>query len=532
MALAQATRLGYTRPVRARTWRGETWKSAPETGIALEGAIRLNRTVTSRRHAPRFNRTRARLALSLCMVGLLVATVVGPFLPIHDAPLDQPAAAVFGALSGVHEYRPALAAVLPTSYTVEDGDNLFSIAFDLDSSVDALALANNLNDLDLLQVGQELVVPPPGSARQPADPGLTLTEVASSYRLNAEVLAIYNSIPPDHVDLPIAREALLFPPGSIPLALASGTQASERSLFGSIPFGAERPLEPFVYRVRPGDTLTDVAWRLGIDVDTIVNNNRNLANADRIRIGEELLVLPISGLLYKVRDGDTLEGIAERFRSDVEPILEFNSLADTSAIEVGMDLVLPGAGPAYAGPAMAGVARIAVPYRSQLDRTPWAGANCGPTALGMGLEALGIKMSSTELRRQVLNAQGIWGNNVGTLMDALAKVASSNGARPIGLFDGNRIAKWSLNDIREQISAGRPVIVQVRFRALPGRAGVRYYNDHYIILTGLSGDSFLYNDPLDSDGPGANRLMTAAQLDAAMNASDTRYAYAAFALAR
>jgi LysM repeat protein len=291
-------------------------------------------------------------------------------------------------------------------------------------------------------------------------------------------------------------------------------------------------MEPFVYRVRPGDTLTDVAWRLGIDVDTIVNNNGTLVDADLIRIGDELLVLPISGLLYHVKEGDTVAGIADRFQMDVGPILEFNSLDEDSAVEVGMDLILPGAGPAYAVPSQPGVSRIVVPYRSQLDGTPWAGANCGPTSLGMGLESLGIKVSSTELRREVLNAQGMWGNNVGTLMDALARVASSNGAKPIGLYDGDRIAKWSLDDVRTQLRAGRPVIAQVRFRALPGRAGVRYYADHYIILTGLSGDRFIYNDPLDSDGPGANRLMTPAQLDAAMNASDARYAYAAFALAR
>jgi uncharacterized protein YvpB len=126
----------------------------------------------------------------------------------------------------------------------------------------------------------------------------------------------------------------------------------------------------------------------------------------------------------------------------------------------------------------------------------------------------------------------MWGNNVGTLMDALAKVAANHGARPIGLFDGNGIAKWSLKDVREQLNAGRPVIVQVRFRALPGRAGVAYYADHYIILTGTGGDNFLYNDPLDSDGPGANRVMTPAQLESAMNATDRRYAYAAFALAK
>jgi len=472
------------------------------------------------------------VALLLVTSALIVASIMRLLLPSTDkqaAPVDAPDQRA----DEIRTARPVTIPVpLPSSYTVVEGDTLFDIAVDLDSSVEALALANNLEDLNLLQVGQELVVPPPGSARQPTDPALTLTEVAASYGLDAAVLAAYNGIAQNLVDQLTAREALLFPPGVRPLALASGAESFEEGILASIPFGAERPFEPFVYRVRPGDTLIEVAWRLGIDVDTIVNNNSNLVDADRIRIGEELLVLPISGLLYQVQDGDSLFGIAEKFGLDVDLILEFNVLESMSAIELGMDLILPGAGPVYAPPTPSGVSRILVPYRSQLDGAPWAGANCGPTALGMGLGSLGINVSSTELRRQVLNAQGIWGNNVGSLIDALVRVAASYGARPIGLFDGNRIAKWSLEDVREQLRAGRPVIAQVRFRALPGRAGVRYFNDHYIILTGLSGESFLYNDPVDSDGPGADRLLTAAQLEAAMNASDQRYAYAAFALSR
>jgi LysM repeat protein len=472
----------------------------------------------------------AALAFALCTIGLVVVGVLR-----LAAPGVEPAVAPAAALPPREIREPApvlIAGPLPATYVVEEGDTLFIIAAELDSTVEAIVFANSLDDLDLLSIGEELLVPPPGSARQPADPARSLAEIALSYRLEPQLLALYNAIPPDLVGLAVGRDMLLFPPDARPEGLVAGAELADAGLLVSIPFGAERPLEPFVYRVRPGDTLTDVAWRLGIDVDTILNNNSELGDGNRIRIGTELLVLPISGLLYQVQSGDTVSGIADRFNLDIDEIIEFNALTADAAIQVGMDLILPGGGPVYAAPMLAGASRLFVPYRSQLDGTPWAGANCGPVALGMGLESLGIKVSSTELRRQVLGAQGMWGNNVGTLMDALAKVATNHGARPIGLFDGNGIAKWSLKDVREQLSAGRPVVVQVRFRALPGRAGVAYYNDHYIILTGLSGDNFLYNDPLDSDGPGANRVMTPAQLEAAMNATDRRYAYAAFALAK
>jgi LysM repeat protein len=472
------------------------------------------------------------VALGLGASALVVVTVLRPSVFLTGQ-MAVPAASHDQRYDVNLAVRPTpIPAPLPSSYTITEGDTLFDIAVDFDTSVEALALANNLEDLNLLRLGLELVVPPPGSARQPTDPALTLTQVAASYGLDPAVLAAYNGIAPDLVDEQIAREALLFPLGMRPLAMAAGADTFDALLEASIPFGAERPLEPFVYRVRPGDTLLDVAWRLGIDLDTIINNNSSsLVDADRIRIGDELLVLPISGLLYRVEEDDTLVGIAEKFGLDLSPILEFNSLNAESLIELGMDIILPGAGPVYAA-FTPGIPRIAVPYRSQLDGTPWAGANCGPTTLGMGLASLGIHLSSTELRRQVLGAQGIWGNNVGTLLDALARVASNNGARTVGLLDGNRIARWTLDDVRDQLRAGRPVIAQVRFRALPGRAGVRYFGDHYIILTGLSGESFLYNDPMDSDGPGADRVLTAAQLQAAMNAGDQRYAYGAFALAR
>jgi LysM repeat protein len=47
----------------------------------------------------------------------------------------------------------------PSYYTVEPGDSLGTIADQFDTSIDALIRANNLENADLLSVGQRLIIP-------------------------------------------------------------------------------------------------------------------------------------------------------------------------------------------------------------------------------------------------------------------------------------------------------------------------------------------------------------------------------------
>jgi LysM repeat protein len=407
-------------------------------------------------------------------------------------------------------------------YVVQPGDTLMGIAEAGDSSIEILSTANDIPDFNLVREGETLRVPPVGTSLRRANPELSASEIARREGFAVETILEYNGLGADVADHPFGRVAILLPPGADPAPPEADSEPA---------FGAERAVEPTTYRVRPGDTLIDVAWRLGIDVDTIVNNNEDIADADSIKAGDSLLVLPVSGLLYRVEPGDSLSAVSERFGVGLDSILEFNHLPDVDAVLIGSQIILPGAGPGgYFRGSRSNDVRLGVPYRSQLDGTPWQGANCGPVSLGMGLESLGIWVSSTDLRRQVLAAQGFGGNASGTLLDALARVAARNGARTIGLEGDAGLARWSPDDIRSQLRAGRPVIVQVRYRALPGRGYSAYAGDHYIVLSGLAGETFLYNDPLDIDGPGRNRQMTAGELERAMNASDRRYAYAAFAL--
>ena len=65
---------------------------------------------------------------------------------------------------------------------------------------------------------------------------------------------------------------------------------------------------------------------------------------------------------------------------------------------------------------------------------------------------------------------------------------------------------------------------------LPGRGRTAYYGDHYIVVTGAIPGGFLYNDPIDYDGLGWDRAIGEDALSIAMDASDTRYRYSAFAV--
>lgn len=47
----------------------------------------------------------------------------------------------------------------PRRYTVQSGDTLFDIAREFDTTVEAIVEANDIEDPDVIDIGQELVIP-------------------------------------------------------------------------------------------------------------------------------------------------------------------------------------------------------------------------------------------------------------------------------------------------------------------------------------------------------------------------------------
>lgn len=95
------------------------------------------------------------------------------------------------------------------------------------------------------------------------------------------------------------------------------------------------------YLVRADDSLSEIAHRFGIDLDTLISFNA-IRDVSDLQEGVELTIPNASGLSYSVRSGDTLSDIAARHGVRLTELMEWNDLP-SSALGVGRKLFIPGA---------------------------------------------------------------------------------------------------------------------------------------------------------------------------------------------
>ncbi len=143
--------------------------------------------------------------------------------------------------------------------------------------MDVLRVANGVTNVDMLQIGQVLTVPPAGILIESIDPGLTLNDAARWYEVNPSVLAAYNRLDEARADVPLGRDELIVPDRSRlapPAAEASSTSST----------GGET-----LYTVMDGDTLLSIAADFNVDPAAIVAANQ-LEDANRIASGTQLRI--------------------------------------------------------------------------------------------------------------------------------------------------------------------------------------------------------------------------------------------------
>jgi LysM repeat protein len=175
-----------------------------------------------------------------------------------------------------------------TFYTVQRGDNLFRIGRAYGLSVEALAIANQINNEKLIHPGQVLLIPAAGATSRPVTP----TSIAA------------------------------------------------------------HPTREGTYVVQPGNTLEQIARRLGITVQALLSANK-IDNPRRLRIGQTLYLpgtaatpaaatpVPITQATagedngYVVQRGDSLYTIGRRFGVTVQGVGGGGGVEETAPLPSG-----------------------------------------------------------------------------------------------------------------------------------------------------------------------------------------------------
>ena len=109
----------------------------------------------------------------------------------------------------------------------------------------------------------------------------------------------------------------------------------------------ERPrLSIITYRVEAGDTIQAIAQQFGLQPTTIMWANPAVEDApDLLRVGQDLVILPIDGVYHQVEEGDTLASIAEAYDVASNQIVDcaYNDLGPSGrGLAPGAHLIVPG----------------------------------------------------------------------------------------------------------------------------------------------------------------------------------------------
>ena len=98
------------------------------------------------------------------------------------------------------------------------------------------------------------------------------------------------------------------------------------------------------YEVQEGDNVASIAEKFGISTETVLWQN-NLDAKSKIKIGQNLQILPVTGMSHKVSKGDTVYSIAKKYDTSPQAVVDFPFNAfvndETFELAIGQIVIVP-----------------------------------------------------------------------------------------------------------------------------------------------------------------------------------------------
>jgi membrane-bound lytic murein transglycosylase D len=199
-------------------------------------------------------------------------------------------------------------------------------------------------------------VEPPPEVRHRVRSGESLTGIARQHGVSIESLRARNGLrgsvihPGDILMVPRDGAAAAAPVAeSRPDIVAQLPERVPPAGRATAPAGASAAAGARTHKVRAGDTLWGVARRYGVTVPALAAENgmtskSQLVAGSRLKIpgagGTDAPASETSRMTYKVRRGDTLSQIAERFNVSVQQLKAWNQIRQSSSLKAGQKIVV------------------------------------------------------------------------------------------------------------------------------------------------------------------------------------------------
>jgi len=191
---------------------------------------------------------------------------------------------------------------------------------DLDRFTEDIFLDNN----DAISSGGNNVLPQNGGTDVTITvvAGDTLAELAYKYGTTVESIVRLNNI---------QNPNLIYVGQRLTIRTTENVQGNENS-------------STMYYTVRSGDTLSEIANKYNVTVQSIALEN-GISNPNIIYVGQVLRIETVrynvhatGNIIYLIRQGDTLSGIAQRYGTTVNELVRLNDIQNPNLIYVGEKL--------------------------------------------------------------------------------------------------------------------------------------------------------------------------------------------------